>query len=99
MVGGMQLYQHHSNSQNDSHDQGKMVHGDARSRAGESGNSDIPTSNIHIQNISVITLNEKRFTVKLTEISSILPLHVLLLYSVVLVNYNYKYPFSMALEL
>ena len=78
MVGGMQLYQHHSNSQNHSHDQGKMVHGDARSRSGESGNGDIPTSNIHIQDVSVITLNKKRFTVKLTEISSILPLHVLL---------------------
>ena len=44
----------------------------------ESGNGDIPTSNIHIQDVSVITLNEKRFTVKLTETSStILPLHVL----------------------
>ena len=88
MVGGMQLYQHHSNSQNHPHDQGKTVHGDARSRTGESGNGDIPTSNIHIQDVYVITLNEKRFTVKFTEISSrILPLHVLL-HSVVLVNYN-----------
>ena len=57
MVGGMQLYQHHSNSQNHPHDQGKTVHGDARSRTGESGNGDIPTSNIHIQDVSVITLN------------------------------------------
>ena len=54
-----------------------MVHKDARSRAGDSsgggrggrgdsgGNGDIPASNIHIQDVSVITLKIKIITTQL----------------------------------
>ena len=66
----MQLNQQHCNSQNNPHGQGERIHGDARSRAGGSGrggsgggggsgNGDIPASNIHIQDVSVITLRIK----------------------------------------
>ena len=65
-VRGKQLNRHHCNSQNDPHEQGELVHGNARSRAGDSGgggdsggNGDIPASNIHIQDVSVITLKIK----------------------------------------
>ena len=55
MVRSKQLNQQHCNSQNNPHGQGEKIHGDARSRAGGSGNGDIPTSNIHLQDVSVIT--------------------------------------------
>ena len=63
-VRGKQLNQQHCNSQNNPHSQGERVHGDARSRAsgsggsggGGSGGGDIPTSNIHLHDVSVITL-------------------------------------------
>ena len=59
-VRGKQLNQQHCNSQNNPHSQGERVHGDARSRAGGSGGGgsgggDIPTSNIHLHDVSLIT--------------------------------------------
>ena len=66
----MQLNQQHCNSQNNPHGQGERIHGDAKSRAGGSGggrsgggggsgNGDIPASNIHLHDVSVITFSQE----------------------------------------